>query len=338
MRWYYKAILAIIIVLIIASSSGTIYYYNRINNVYDDDMLLTFDDANYHFSLILKSDEDVYWQNFKEGVYEAAKEYSSAVEYNPINDILANDKMVDYIKIAIKSQVDGIIVNGDGTSEYEEAVNLASKINVPVVLGGVESVDSTRLSYVGTNFYEYGISAAKLISRIPIEAGIINYAVILSSPVSDEGAQSIVSQNDTMISGMVSVTENIRNMNLITTQYRKSDLLGAEDLTRSILTQCPDIDAIFCVNARDTMAAARVIVERNLVGKVYIVGTDMTEGIVKYINKGIIFGVLDRNGYEAGYKCIETLIKDMEESFQPSYEDIDIDTYTLTNIAKYHKR
>jgi ribose transport system substrate-binding protein len=140
-----------------------------------------------------------------------------------------------------------------------------------------------------------------------------------------------------MLNGLKSIIDLAEGIDLSAVMYRKSNLLGAEDITRNILTDNSDIDVIFCTNAKDTVAAARVIIERNLVGDVYVVGTDVTEEIINYIQKGIVFGVLDRNGYDAGYKCVEILYDNFGDGFQPSYMDIDIDIYTSLNIASYRK-
>lgn len=339
MKLLYKIIIALLFVIVVMSAIGTLFYFNRINSEYGEGLSYDFsDDAKYHFSLILKTEDEVYWQDFIQGVYEAAKVNNAAVEYNPVFDPDSNSKMVEYIDIASKSKIDGVIVNGNNTAEYASAINAAADEGLYVVLGGVEAADSTRLSYVGTNFYEYGIHAAKLINQIEQGDDSINLAVILSTQNDQDKNQSTTKQSDIMMNGLISVIENDGRVNLVSTQYRNSNLLGAEDLTRNILTEYDDIDVIFCTNAKDTIAATRVIIERNLVGDVHIVGTDVTEDIVNYIRKGIVFGVLDRNGYDAGYKSIEILHDNLGNSFQPSYIDIDINIYTKLNIATYKKK
>jgi len=338
MKLLYKIIIALLFAVVVLSAIGTLYYFNRINSEYDEGLSYDFsDDAKYHFSLILKTEDEVYWQDFIQGVYEAAKANNSAVEYNPVFNPDSNSKMVKYIDIASKSKVDGVIVNGNNTAEYASAINVATDEGLNVVLGGIEAADSSRLSYVGTNFYEYGINAAKLIKQIDQGDESINLAVILSIQNDSGEDQSAPTQSDIMMNGLKSVIDSDNRVNLVSTQYRNSNLLGAEDLTRNILTKYDDIDIIFCTNAKDTIAATRVIIERNLVGDVYIVGTDVTEDIINYIKKGIVFGVLDRNGYEAGYNSIEILHDNLGNNFQPSYIDIDINIYTNLNIATYKK-
>lgn len=338
MKWLYKSSVFAVIILVILSAAGSLYYFSKVNSVYHETSPYIFsDDPQYHFSLILNSEDDVYWQEFKEGAFEAGKVYDAAIEFNLVPETDSNEGTVEYINIAYESKVDGIIVAAENTKEYEAAINRAAQGNLNIVVGVVESVNNNRLAYIGTNFYQYGVQAAKLVSQAGYDNASVNLAVILSSENSEESDTAATTQNDVMLSGLNSALDSEGRINLVTTLYRSSDLLGAEDLTRKILTQYPDIDVIFCTNAKDTVAAARVIVERNLVGQVVIVGTDVTREIINYIHKGIIFGVLDRNGYRAGYQSVEHLCKSIGNNFQNSYVDIKIDAYTTVNISAYDR-
>jgi len=333
MKWLYKIALALLFTTMVTSAVLAAYYFNLVNKVYDESALNVFSgNPKYHFSLIINSGDDEYWQSFTEGVFEAAKAHNAAIEYNPISDPDSTDKIIEYINIANKSRVDGIIVNSEYSASYSDAINNAANSGIHIVVGMVGSVDNNRLSYVGNSFYDYGIKAAKLISQAKDKRTPINLAVILSNASRNESDKTVMSQSDIMMSGIASVIESEKKINLLCTMYRKSDLLGAEDLTRSILTDYPEVDVIFCTNAKDTQAAARVIVERNLVGEVVIVGTGVTEEIKHYIEKGIVFGVLDRNGYSAGYKSVELLCESVGDSFQLSYVNIATDIYTAINI------
>ncbi|NLV35581.1 MAG: sugar ABC transporter substrate-binding protein [Clostridiaceae bacterium] len=333
MKWLYKISLAALFATVVASTALALYYFNMVNKAYDKNSTNVISgNPKYHFSLIINSRDDEYWQSFKEGVFEAGKAHNAAIEYNPISDPDSIDKTVEYVNIANKSRVDGIIVNGENSPEYSEAIASAAKSGIHIVVGLAESIDSNRLSYVGNNFYDYGVKAAKLISIASDKGTPINLGVILSDASRSEIDKTKISQSDVMLSGLTSVIESEKKIKLLCTLYKDSDLLGAEDLTKSILTQHPDVDVIFCTNAKDTVAAARVIVERNLVGEVVIVGTGINDEIKHYINKGIIFGVMDRNGYNAGYKSVEVLCGSFVDSFQSSYVSIATDIYTAMNI------
>lgn len=337
MKILFRIVVVMLAVLLIAGGAGTLYYYNRINNDYGDHAARIFDrDPQYHFSLILNSVGDVYWQEFKEGVYEAASIYNIAIEYNLADDLDVGSKTLEYIDIAVKSKVDGIIFNGSTTIPYDQVVADAAKENIHIVLAGEEVQHRNQLSYIGTNFYEYGAQVAKLIAQAGSGSDTVNVAVILASQNSTDPVRVGTVQSDIMLSGLQSVVDQDHLINILSTKYRRSGLLGAEDLTRSILTEFQEVDVIFCMNEKDTVAAARVIVERNLVGQVVVVGTDITEEIINYINKGIIYGVVDRNGYDAGYKSVEMLRNNIRESFHLDYEDVDLDIYTKMNVSTYN--
>ncbi|NLH95762.1 MAG: sugar ABC transporter substrate-binding protein [Clostridiaceae bacterium] len=334
MKWLYKISTTLLFAAVVISAVFAMYYLGKVNEAYNDNTVDVFGgNPRYHFSLILYIEgDDEYWQSFKEGVFEAGKVHNAAIEFNPVSGPDSEDRIIEYVDIASKSRVDGIIVNGRYSKKYSEALKNAAKSGVHIVGGVSEAIDISRLSYVGNNFYDFGVKAAKLISQASTKGLPIDLAVILSdeSPNGEDSTQ--ISQGDIMMSGITSVIEKEKKINLLCTLYRNSYLLGAEDLTREILTQHPEVDVIFCTNAKDTAAAARVIVERNLVGDVAIVGTGLTEEIRYYIQKGIIFGVLDRNGHEAGYKAVEILCANIGDSFQSNYVNIDTDIYTSINI------
>lgn len=333
MKWIYKIIIPILAVCVAASGIITISCFNKINKVYEKGSSnYSGNNPRFHYSLILASDDDKYWQDFKDGAFEAGKTYNTAIEYNPVSDPDSDVKAAEYINIADKSHVDGIIANGENSIEYTDAIKNATKSGINTVVGVVETIDSNRLLYVGTNFYDYGILAAQLIKKTSVDNSPINLAVILSDVKSADSDKTAASQSDIMINGLKSVANTDPQINLVSTLYRNNDLLGAEDLTRNILTQHTDVNIIFCTNAKDTVATAQLIVKLNLVGKVKIVGTEINDDIKNYIKKGIVYGVLERNGKLAGFNSVKALYESGGSAFKTSYVNIGTDFYTLDNI------
>jgi ribose transport system substrate-binding protein len=327
MKLLYKIVLSLLILAVAVTAALILYYLNQVNMVYGNEGYDFGSNPKYHFSLILNSGDEKYWQDFKDGAFKAGEKYNAAIELNLITDPDANGQTVDYINIANKSRLNGIIVNGEKTEQYSEAIKNAAESGMGLVVGTGEAEGSI---YVGTNFYDYGVYASELIEQAGGDKPTINLAVISSDSSDAEISDpTTTAQGTRMMSGLTSG----ERINLIKTSYKVSDLLGAEDLTRDILTNYPEVDVILCTNAKDTIAAARVIVERYLVGKVAIVGTDITEDIKEYINKGVIFGVLDRNGKEAGEKSVEVLCN--ADTFQTIVEYIKPTTYTKTNIDQW---
>ena len=62
----------------------------------------------------------------------------------------------DYLRIGIASQVDGIIVEADGSSEEQELIQEALEQDIPVVTVLTDDSSSARISFVGLNSYQLG--------------------------------------------------------------------------------------------------------------------------------------------------------------------------------------
>lgn len=287
----------------------------------------------------MPDDEVQYWQEFKEGAYESAKSKNSAIELNVIDSSELSAETIELLEIATISQLDGVIVVGTNTIEQDEAINRAMEADMKVVVVGQETTTSNVYSYVGTNYYEYGAQAAKLITQLSneIEEGM-RIGVFLSNE-SGSGEKIVTSQNDILLNGIKSVIEVEENIDIELVTMKDRDMISAEENIRDMLSDEADINVIFCINEKDTESAARVIIERNLVGKVYVIGAGVTESITNYLEKGIVYGTIDRNGYEAGMKSVEVLTSSFGyEHIQPDYIDIDIDTYTSVNIRTYEDK
>jgi len=337
MKWFIKIVLGISILALAATATLTLYFFNRISRTYEDEAENVFsENPKYHFSLILDSLQNEYWSQYKQGVFDAAREANVIIEFNPPTYTDSEAKMIEYVDIAEKAMLDGIIINGVNSEAYSEAITNALENGMSIVLAGDEPVEASKLCYVGTNFYEFGVEAAGLISQIGDTDEPINVAVIFSGNKNKEEDSSSLTHEHIMLNGLNSAAaQTEREINFVTTLYRQSELLGAEDLTRDILNEYKDIDVIFCTNAKDTLAAAKVLVERNLVGEVFIVGTNVNAEIKSMIEKGIVYGVLNRNGYKAGERSVEALANIIEGQFQSSFIDIELDIYTVMNIHKY---
>jgi ABC-type sugar transport system substrate-binding protein len=331
MKWLYKIVLMLLILVVASSTVYILVLFNKVNSVYGDKAAYDLGRGFNHFSLILNSGDEKYWQDFKEGVIEAGKAYNTATECHLIVEPDSDSKTVEYINIANKSKVDGIIVNGENTHDYLNAIQTTAQGGINIVVGRVELVDSSGLYYVGTNFYDYGQQAAKLIAQAGGNKEQVNAAVILS------GQENGGTESNSMLSGLKKETEGAKQINVICSPSRTNDLLGAEDLTKNILYEHPDVDVIFCMNAKDTMAAAKEIVRRALVGEVVIVGTDYTDEMKYYMDIGVIYGVIDRNGYLAGYKSVQVL-SNAANTFQTDCVYINTEIVTSINAGQKQKQ
>ncbi len=329
MKWVYKALFGLLILVTAAAAAGSLYFFSRVNGTAENEadyQIRNFPDS--YFSLILNTQDDVYWQDYKNGAIDAGKKYNAAIEINEVTEPESDRQIIEYLRIAKQAKMDGIVVAGESSEEFNQAILDAAEAKINVVLGNNSSGKNNRVIYVGTNSYEFGDDAADLIAQLRTDESMVDLAVIFSEEYSEDAAIN----PGVMLNGL-----KRDYINVVSTLYGTSGLLGAEGRIRATLNDHPDIDALLCTNAKDTISAANVIIERNLVGKVKIIGTGVTDQIVDYIKKGVIGGVIDRNGYEAGFESVRLLYECKGTTLPTLYLDINATTYTKDNISFYTK-
>ena len=107
-----------------------------------------------HYVLI-SNDESVLWQSIYESAKQRAEEENVYLEWMG-KDMLTAYSNDDCLKIAISSDVDGIILYPDGSSRQNELIQKAKENNIPVVTVLADTPESARISHVGINNYQMG--------------------------------------------------------------------------------------------------------------------------------------------------------------------------------------
>jgi len=324
-----KITLAILIIVALGALIASIYFYNEVNKDYQIAAGSFAQDPDYVFSLVLESGDVEYLNKIKSGAYDAALNNNAAIEFHEIDEMLNDLTSADYVEIARLANLDGIIVSGSTSERFINAVEIAVGEGLPVIVSGLSDIECSRDIFVGTNQYEFGSKAAELAAEAVATDGYVNLAVILSSDSADTSDEG---QIDRRIRGITGKLTTLNNMRLITTEKTSSNIVGAEDVTQKIMREYPEVNVIFCMNSKDTIAAAQAVVDRNKVGVVRIVGTDITTEIEDFIEKGIVYGVIDRNASEIGKLSIEGLINLIEGKLQSSYINVEMKIVTKQNV------
>jgi len=76
-------------------------------------------------------------------------------------------------------------------------------------------------------------------------------------------------------------------------------------------------------------------VDLNKVGRITIIGYDDAPEILRYIEKGVIYGTVVANPYEIGYESIRSLIEIKKNRMTSDYVDTGARVVTINNIGDY---
>ena len=103
-----------------------------------------------HYLMISNDKDTGMWQSVYESASKEAEEKDAYVE------LLSPEQMngysqADCLKIGIASQVDGIILEADGSKEEQHLINEALKEKIPVVTVMTDDTATGRISFVDLN-------------------------------------------------------------------------------------------------------------------------------------------------------------------------------------------
>lgn len=275
----------------------------------------------YYFYYIGKNDTDPYWASIEDGIEDAAVDYKVAVEY-------ASPKFTDFeshykrLDVAILSKADGVITYGYTDDKFTELIDHAVANGLPIVTVESDNKESMRHAFIGTSSYRLGEEAADLL----VEATAGQGKVLLIRKYSKSGN----SLDETLrIDGFVNQLSAHLGLEIIDMEVDIDQAQTLDSVIGQAIQAYPEIEAIYTPNSVDTIVAAKYIVNKNLVGRVVVIGIGNSKEAIHYIKRGIIFGTVMSDPYLMGYKSIEMLIQVSEN------QDITVVSDTGLKINTY---
>ena len=262
--------------------------------------------ANKHYTIaVLMPDPklDPYWSAPEKGVDMAALDYSShgiSIEkyiYNQ-NDVASFKDISNKI---FAKKFDGIIVAPIFFQQYLPFAERCKADNMPLILFNSNIKEASKLSYIGQDSYQSGRLAAHLICKnMHLDPGKI---LILHLADDLENAAHLVRKEK----GFKDYFEELESKQSILAINIKSPL--NENLVNqldTLLDAYQDIKAFFVTTSKAYEVAA-YLEGVDLQDKL-LVGFDLIEENISYLNKGVIDFIINQNAYNQGYKSVESFV------------------------------
>ena len=151
----------------------------------------------------------------------------------------------------------------------------------------------------------------------------------------DYPVEASQSDQDMLMYGFRTALKDKPGMEISVVRTSSMGILSAEEIASNILLEYPDITAFYCTTAMDTVGVAQVVVDMNKVGKVAIVGYDNTEEILRYIDKGVIYGTLASNPWDIGYNSVKAMVEAKTQSRTSGYVATAAYVIRRDNVGSY---
>jgi ribose transport system substrate-binding protein len=335
------SILAVVVMAIITLASVFVYR-SLINNTFQIDTAgNTF--YSYHFAMVAEPNEDPFWNNVWLAASEEAKSMNACVEW--IGNSLAEQyPLTDLMEMAISAQVDGILVQPDGSEEMKRLIQQAIDEGIPVITVMSDSAGSNRQGFVGYNSYDLGQLYGQQVREALSQSNDASRAVLLFSNDITESTQNIIYSSlmeslegqsvtvDVMItdsSNVFSAEEAIRELVVSPAVDQAAD----GDATIPAYKAAPDI--LVCLNATNTISAYQAVVDHNKVGEIQILGYYDSEEILTAVEKRIIQATVAVDANRVGAVCVDALMEYLHFDRTSDFTPVSLSVVTADNVEAY---
>lgn len=304
----------------------------------------TYLEYDKYFAMITSDDKADFWQD----VYEGAKQGGEST--NAYVELFAGNLGADYsveerMEIAVASQVDGIILEGEDSLALRNEIEKAKESGIPVVVVNQDVTESERISLVGISRYDlgqtYGRQTCELANAI-LESD--EYAasnkekelqvMILISQKEDSSGQNL------LVSGIrEEIAKDISLANKITLETYPIDDSGAftaEESIRDIFVGQEDVpDILICLSEIHTSCAYQAVIDYNKVGITNIIGYYDSETILNGIDKEVIYSTVSMDAGQMGEYCATALFEYLEAGYVSEYFTVDTYVVNKSNVKEY---
>lgn len=274
------------------------------------DNTLSSQEKRTKIEVIVKKKDASYWSVVKMGAEAAGKEFDVDVKFDgPVNekDIEEQIKIVDG---AINEKVDAIVLAASDYTKLIDVVERADAQKIPVVI--IDSaLNSNKIkAFVGTDNIDAGNKLGQtLVKKLGKSCKIAVMSFIKGAATSDQREQGVFQE-----------LNKYPDIKVVSTLYSNSDENIAYGLTKKLIKENPDLDAIVCTNAYGTVGTARAVEEVQQAGNnIKIIGFDSTPEEISFVEKGVIDALVVQNPFNMGYLGVKYALDSIKKKAVPEF-------------------
>jgi ribose transport system substrate-binding protein len=285
----------------------------------------------FRLAFIYQNNNAPFWQLVKRGAVNAGKGENAHISF--FESVHGQEfQVADYLRLATLAKYDGIIIH----AEDEKIVPLIQEAwlnRIPTIVVASDLPDSDRIGYVGTNNYRAGYVVGKTLLREMANNKDHRFAVI--SPFLGADMQMSVAESLKVFGFREAISSKGTNIPI----WDKIDptLLDSIKVIRNLLDKHPDLNGIYATYAEGTVAAARVVLEKNLTNRIHIIGHGDSPEIRNYISSGIIDASVVEYPYQIGITAIKEMLGYLRENKVNISNNIDVIILNRNNLRSFRK-
>ncbi len=273
--------------------------------------------ATYRVAFIYQNNNQAFWKEVKRGARAATK--GESIYVNFMESTKGQElQLVDYLRLAIDTNYQGIIIQGDDESSLPFIAE-AWQAKIPTLTVVSDLPDSGRLAYVGTNNYYAGYVAGKILCQ-SIKKEQPKLAIL--SPLRRVDLKSSVAESIKIFGFREAISRKETNLPL----WKKSNptLIDSLITVRTLLQKEPQLDGIYATYPEGTLAVARAIFEKNLQQQIKVLGSGDLPEIREYLKNETLTASIVEYPYQIGYQAVREMLLYLREKRINVSNNIDV--------------
>ncbi|MBO6719788.1 MAG: rhamnose ABC transporter substrate-binding protein [Rhizobiaceae bacterium] len=247
-------------------------------------------------ALVVKSLGNGFFDAAHKGAMDAAEEIGGIeVIYTGPTSATAEGQ-IDIVNTLIAQQVDAIAISANDPDALVPALKRAMDRGITVISwdsGVAQEGRQVHLNPSDTDLI--GETIIKLAADYLPEGGDV---AILSA------SSTATNQNAWIAAAERILPEKFPNINLVATVYGDDDPVKSTNEAKGLIASYPDLDAIIAPTTVGVVAAAQVVTDDNLIGKINVTGLALPSEFKQFIDNGASQAVALWNPIDLGYSAI----------------------------------
>jgi ribose transport system substrate-binding protein len=251
-------------------------------------------------AVIPKGVSHFFWQSVKAGADAAGKDLGVEIIWKGPAMETDISGQINIVEDMINRRVDGIVLAPSHGDSLVPITERAQRENIPVTIFDSGISTDQYVSYVATDNRQGGVVAARRMGEKLGGKGKVAILGVKKGSVSTDEREDGFRQT---------ILKEFPGINLIPIIfYGESVATKSLSVAEDILTANPDLAGLFASNETSTVGAVNAIRQRNLAGKVTLVGFDASPDLVRSIQEGGIDSLVLQDPLKMGYEGVKTIL------------------------------
>lgn len=278
-----------------------------------------------------------YWKNILKGFEDAGQALNVSVEYRGAAQYDVNEQ-ITVLEQVIARKPSGIAISAIHPDALDVTIYKAIDAGIPVVLFDSNAPKSNAYTYIGTNNYKAGVTAAYEIADMINNSGKV---AVITLPNQQN-------QIDRLNGFQETIEKQFPNIELVAIKDSEGNQLVSRQAAMEILTEHSDLKGIFATEANAGVGIGEATLQLKKGNQVKIVSFDIDKQTLDMVKDGTIAATIAQGTWNMGYWSLNYLFHVQHDLIKPQTDpyaskilpemDTGIAVVTKRNVEKYYAK